>query len=496
MRPLAASLLLALGLLRCVTPAVAQPRRSPPVAPRCEVPDEETEARLRRDVAWLSDDAREGREPGTAGSDATLRYLTAELVRLGLRPGGTDGFLQPFEVDYGHATDPSAAVVFTRDNTDRALAPSTDFAVVGGPFTAEGAATGPLFFAGHALVTPHGAWNDFRVGPSVRGGILVALSGAPHTTDPARAAILQREHVVGSLAGKARAAQQRGAVALIIIELSDGAVGPRYTPAPEHGIPVVHITRAQGRWLLGRDPVAMDAESGVTALAGTTARVTAATRPRRVRTANVIALAGGTDPAATERDGLLLLGAHQDHIGHGARTSRMPGSTDVHNGADDNASGTAAVLELARRVAHRRARHTVAFAWFGAEELGLLGSQHLAAHPTPALTQLAAMWNFDMVGRLRGCRLYLDRTGASRRFARTLSQANAPWGLDARPWDPRQGSWGASDHMSFTPQGVPTLFFFTGLHGEYHGPLDDAPTLNYRGEAAGAGGGAGASAGR
>lgn len=480
-------LALSLGVAHCATPANAQPRgrentRQNAMAHNgCEVPDVVTEGRLRQDVTWLADDAREGREPGTAGGEATLRFLTAELTRLGIQPGGTEGFLQRFEAGYGHETDPAAVVTFTRGRETHALRAGRDFAVVGGPYTGLGEAVGRVFFAGHALVTREGRWDDFRSGPSVRGGVVVALSGAPRAVDRARAERLQRANVVGSIAGKARAARENGAVALVVIETGPGAVGERYSPAPEGGIPVVMVTQEVGRWILGRDPGVMGEESGVTVVGETTVRVVAATRARSVRTANVIATVVGSDPAVNT--GVLLLGAHQDHIGHGARTSRWPGSTEVHNGADDNASGTAAVLELARRVRTRPLRHSVTFVWFGAEELGLVGSQYLAAHPTGAVVNTRAMWNFDMVGRLRGCRLYLERDRASGRFEQTLAGVNARWGFDARPWNPRQGSWGASDHMSFAAMGVPTIFFFTGLHGEYHGPRDDSPTLNYRGEA-------------
>ncbi|MEZ4393871.1 MAG: M20/M25/M40 family metallo-hydrolase [Polyangiales bacterium] len=200
---------------------------------------------------------------------------------------------------------------------------------------------------------------------------------------------------------------------------------------------------------------------------------------RAVRTANVLARVRGASP-----DGLaVLVGAHLDHVGRGARGSRS-GSHDIHNGADDNASGAAVVLELARRLSARPAARDVVLAWFGAEESGLHGSTHLATHPVEATRSLAAMVNFDMVGRLRDCRVVVEGWESAPGMPQALRRANAPFGFDLRPWDRRLGSWGSSDHMSFASRGTPYVFFFTGLHGEYHTERDDPETLNLPGAAA------------
>lgn len=280
-------------------------------APRCAaVGDAETVARLARDVRYLADDAREGREAGSAGFDDAASYIVAQLALPGVEAAGAQGFLQPFE---------------------------------------------------------------FALPPSRRGA-------------------------------------------------SDG---------------------------------------------------------RAVRTANVLARVRGESP-----DGLaVLVGAHLDHVGRGARGSRS-GSRDIHNGADDNASGAAAVLELARRLSARPAARDVVLAWFGAEESGLRGSTHLATHPVEATRALAAMVNFDMVGRLRDCRVVVEGWESARAMPDALRRANAPFGFDVRPWDPRLGSWGSSDHHSFASRGTPYLFFFTGLHAEYHTERDDLETLNLAGTAA------------
>ncbi len=205
--------------------------------------------------------------------------------------------------------------------------------------------------------------------------------------------------------------------------------------------------------------------------------------PGALRTSNVLARIPGTAPDAATRP-VFVLGAHRDHIGHGGPSSRAPGSTEIHNGADDNASGVAALLELARQLRARPVERTVVLVWFGAEELGLLGSRFLVEHPLPATQQVGAMMNMDMVGRLNGCRLFVEGSGLGPAVQRAVHTANDSFHLDARPWESWRGSWGASDHMNFSRVRVPTLFFFTGLHPDYHAPSDDPPTLDYPGLAA------------
>lgn len=124
------------------------------------------------------------------------------------------------------------------------------------------------------------------------------------------------------------------------------------------------------------------------------------------------------------------------------------------------------------------------FAWSGAEELGLLGSRWLVRHRPPRVTVPVAMVNLDMVGRLRGCRLYVESRGSARSLPALVDAANAGFGFDARPWERTRGHWGLSDPMSFTAARVPAVSLFTGLHDDYHRPSDDPPTLNHRGLAA------------
>jgi len=477
----------ALALAALTLAAAAGAQHAPPPA-RCERAPADRVERLRADVAWLADDARAGREPGTEGGRAAEAWLVERFTQLGAVPAGTDGYRQPFRVEYGVEETARAQVLLRARGETRALALGRDFRVAHVPReSGNGRAVGPLVYVGHALVSREANWNDFARGASLRGRIAVALAGPPRPTDPRLVAALQRARVVGSLHGKVRAARQAGAVGLIEVALDDDGLAGGYVAPPSQGIPVVRVSRAQGAWLLGRDVAAMVPETAPatsTRVAAATARVVAATQPRQVAAGNVLGLVRGTDPTA---GGVLLVGAHQDHVGYGGGSSLAPGVHAIHNGADDNASGTAVVLELARSVARAPLRRTVVFTLFAAEELGLVGSRWMVAHRPPALGDITAVMNLDMVGRLRGCRLFVEARETARALPGAVEEANAGFGFDARPWEPTRGAWGASDHQSFIDARVPAVFLFTGLHEEYHRPADDPPTLNHRGLGAVAG---------
>lgn len=189
---------------------------------------------------------------------------------------------------------------------------------------------------------------------------------------------------------------------------------------------------------------------------------------------NVLALAPGSDPARAGR--AVIVGAHYDHVGRIATLALDPERPGIRPGADDNASGTAAMLELARRLALRPAPHPVLFIAFDAEELGLIGSEHFIDHPALPLDSVVAMLNLDMVGRLRGDRLLVRGTASDDRWKGVLERANAS-GLKLQ----LRAAGGNSDHMPFLRAGVPALHFFTGLHPDYHTRGDIVEGLNVPG---------------
>ncbi|HEY7194789.1 MAG TPA: M20/M25/M40 family metallo-hydrolase [Gemmatimonadales bacterium] len=195
-------------------------------------------------------------------------------------------------------------------------------------------------------------------------------------------------------------------------------------------------------------------------------------------TRNVVAIIPGASHAL--RGEVVVIGAHYDHLGAGGFGALDPDSTGrVHNGADDNASGTAALLEIGRILAHRKPARTVVLVAFSGEELGTLGSSYFVSHATPQpIDSLYAMLNLDMVGRLRNGRLLALGAATAREFPALLDSLNTPPRFDLRA---SGDGWGPSDHAVFFATHHPVLHFFTDLHEDYHRSTDDWQKLNVRG---------------
>ncbi|MBW3551915.1 MAG: M28 family peptidase [Gemmatimonadetes bacterium] len=189
---------------------------------------------------------------------------------------------------------------------------------------------------------------------------------------------------------------------------------------------------------------------------------------------NVAARVEGRDPAL--RRHVVVVGAHYDHIGRLSQYSRDPATPGLRPGADDNASGTAALLELARRVAARPAPMTVLFVAFDAEELGLFGSRHFLSDPPVPAERMAAMLNFDMVGRMRTGRLTVRNVGSATWWRDAVERANT----DSLRIDLQRGG-GSSDHVSFREARIPAIHFYTGTHADYHRRSDREEHINYLG---------------
>lgn len=199
-------------------------------------------------------------------------------------------------------------------------------------------------------------------------------------------------------------------------------------------------------------------------------------------TQNVVGLLRGTDPVL--RDQYIVIGAHYDHLGRSSESSLDPGAADaIRNGADDNASGTATVMELARLLSANPPRRSVIFVAFSGEELGLLGSQWFVEHlPVPS-TSIVAMLNFDMVGRLRDDKLIVYGTATATELPELLQTANTAAGDSRLKVTGIGDGFGPSDHSSFYAKDIPVLHFFTDLHDDYHRATDDSDKLNAGGTA-------------
>jgi hypothetical protein len=192
---------------------------------------------------------------------------------------------------------------------------------------------------------------------------------------------------------------------------------------------------------------------------------------------NVVGLLPGSNPSLREQ--VIVVGAHYDHLGEGPFGALDPDSTGKpHNGADDNASGVAAIINLAHQLSQNPPARTLVFVAFSGEELGLLGSAYYVRSPTVPLARTMAMINFDMVGRLRNNRLIIYGTETATQFTSLLDSLNAGFGFDLKM---RGDGYGPSDQSSFYAVQKPVLHFFTDLHEDYHRTTDDWQKINVAG---------------
>jgi hypothetical protein len=437
------------------------------------------EQRLRRDVARLAQDEWEGRRAGEPGARLAAAWLAEEFQGIGLEPmlpGASHrqrfSFISGAELGPGNRLSVGG----------RAYAASRDFRPLA--FSAAGSYTGGVVFAGYGIHAPARGRDDYA-GIDVRGRAVLALRYAP-----AWGGLESPWQAEASLRRKAERARERGAAALLIVTgprtrgVGDVLI-PFQTDAAlgDVGIPVASLRRRVAEDLLYGTGLDLGEAQKLAdrGLPGARRRLAVPLElatdlvPTRSSTSNVLGRLPGRVPET------LVIGAHYDHLGRGGSGALDPSAAgEVHHGADDNASGTAALLELARSLAGRgaRLRRSVVFAAFGAEELGLLGSVHFVERPPLPLSQVVGLLNLDMIGRLEPRGLFVQGTDTSPAWPELLEAANREPELRLRLLG---GGTGPSDHASFFHMGVPVLFFFTGIHSDYHRPSDTAERIDATG---------------
>jgi len=414
-------------------------------------------------VSALTAPEMEGRAAGTAGNDRAARYIADRLAAAGLTPAGDGGSLFQSFVVAGGARVGSASALERLGSTPRALEVGRDWTPHGGSLAAE--VSGEIVFVGYGVAAADRGWDDYA-GVAVRDKIALALDGAPGPLGDLRPSRLD----------KLIAARRHGARALLIVGDALPSLGAT-TPAVR--LVSGAITRAAADLLLapsGKTTAQLaatlaGARAPVSFATGAHARLRVALEHEDRRTANVIAIMRGTDPARAGE--AVVLGAHYDHLG------RVGGV--VHPGADDNASGTALVLGLARALATAGgAPRTLVFALFSGEEAGLLGSTHYVRHPAVAIDRTVAMLNFDMVGRLRDRQLNVSGVESGTGLRAVVTEAAVTDRLELALHDT---PFAPSDQTPFYEAGAPVLFFTTGGHDDYHTPRDTADRINAAGMA-------------
>jgi len=446
-----------------------------------------TTSNPRDTLPFLASDALAGRAPGTPGIERAGDFLATEFARIGLqRLPGTDGYFQPFPMALSTSLAPGTGLSIN----DKPLQLSTDFSPLS--LTGEGPFSGHVVFAGYSIVNPK---FDEYAGIDAGGKVVLAMRQEPvDQNKKSRFAAPNQNWSDGAFfSAKAKAAAAHGAVALLLVSPpssgGDDQVLPFFGDTAGSGakIPVIQISRRVADLLLemggAPDLKSLQAEIDSTLsprsvelkdveVAGDVAvkRSTASVR-------NVLAYLPG---AGEHADEFVVVGAHYDHLGTGQLGHMLGPVGSIYHGADDNASGTAAVLELAERMkAAGPLPRSVLFALFTGEEEGLIGSDYFIKHPPVPLDKIVAMINLDMVGRMKNDTVLMGGWGTAPIWESMMKQAAADVGVKTQSFE--KGGLGPSDHMSFALKKIPVLFLFTGLHKDYHRPTDTADKINYAG---------------
>jgi aminopeptidase YwaD len=435
------------------------------------------------DIKALASPDMEGRGAGTKGLIRAEHLIENRYRELHIEPAGVKGYAQPFSVVTGaRLKSDNRCAAQTADKQELKI--EQDF--VPFSFSASGQVAAPVVFAGYGATADEFHYDDYA-GLDVNDKIVVVLR-----YEPSGFAVKTGNHGLtqhSQLVTKAINARNHGAQALVVIngKLGDGEEDllTRFgsVSGPENvGVVMVQVKNAAAdTWFQAAGKTLKDVQE----------QINSSTKPASFDFPDTLHLSLNIDVETTratvdnvlawlpgQTDEYVIIGAHYDHLGRGNFDSLAPSQIgQIHPGADDNASGTAGVLELARLLAPRRGKlkRSILFMDFAGEELGLLGSAEWVKEPTRPLAKAVAMINMDMIGRIKDDKVYIGGVGTGSTFKAVLDQAQkeAPFKIEYSA-----GGYSSSDHTSFVTKKIPVLFFFSGLHSDYHKPSDTWDKIN------------------
>jgi Zn-dependent M28 family amino/carboxypeptidase len=505
---------------------------------RVDAPRAET---LRTHVTYLASDKLEGRRTGTTGAEMAAQYIAREFARYGLRrsvgidrPGmsileadSPKRYMQEFPYVAGVELGAGNSMLFTPSAASLDLRLKEDWLPLGFSTNAK-VASAPVMFVGYGITAQDLKYDDYA-GLDVANRIVMAFAETPDADNPhgefARYADVR---------WKAIAARDHGAKALVVIAREENFADDKFSrlsydnSGGEAGLPVVAISRQVAARILGINSSKALADlqevvrknslekRGTTpvgehlvnvnlkfeSLKNSALSISTDITRRETPSANVIGILEGSDTKL--KNEAIVIGAHYDHLGRGGEGSLAPREGEIHHGADDNASGVAGLLELARLFSseRERPRRTFVFIAFSGEEEGLLGSNFYVNHAVVPLAQTVAMINMDMIGRMREGKLNIGGVGTAAQWKGLIKDAQVSISTNqtitmesgrstvngnftAQPFalTLNEDGYGPSDHSSFYSKQVPVLFFWTGTHEDYHKPSDTADKINYADEA-------------
>jgi len=447
--------------------------------------DEITVKELESHLEYLASDDLKGRYPGTEGGLSAAQYINDQFREAGLTPLGEKGF-QHFEV--------TTSVSLGEDNylSINGVQAEVEEQYMPFSYSKSDKIDARVVFAGYGFEIDSDTlkWNDYQ-DVDVTGKWVILLRGDPEP-DNTQSNFLAHS----GDRDKVLAARDKGAAGVLFVsgpnwDAKDQLVSLYYDRSGSNaGIVVLNIKREMADLVLQRSgktikqlekllntekaPISFELDTEVSA--------NAQINYDRVKTQNVVGLIEGSDPEL--KNEYIVIGAHYDHLGMGGwgSNSRDPDTIAVHNGADDNASGVAGVIEIAERLAANQKdlkRSIIAIA-FGAEEMGLLGSKYFIDNPLVDKDKIVAMANFDMIGRLNEAHVIMvGGSGTSVESEEIIKAAGADFELELR-LSPE--GYGPSDHAPFYASNIPVFFINTGVHEDYHTPIDDIEFINFEGQ--------------
>jgi hypothetical protein len=417
--------------------------------------DKQAVERIKKDVYVLADDAMQGREAGTPSELQAALYISTRFMQNKLKPMGSQNYFKPFE--FRAETKAGENNVLTLNT--KTLKLNSDFYPLS--YSSSDEVKGRLIKAGFGIIAPELNYDDYKnIQEQVKGNIAVIEISSPDGIHPHSKYIAYHD-----LGKRIETAKKMGAIAVIFINSDKKTDDPEEklsNKITSYDIPVIFAKGMAYKIIMDAAEVQASIKTEII-------------REERVGW-NVI---GFLDNKAKNT---IVIGAHYDHIGWGEENSAYKGEKAIHNGADDNASGVAVMIEIANRLRkNKKAKNNnYLFIAFSGEEKGLYGSSSFVKDPSIDLNSVNYMINLDMVGRLNPTEklLYINAVGTSPLWKDMLN--NVQTSIKIKTSDP---GIGPSDHTSFYLQNIPVLHFFTGLHSDYHKPSDDADKLNYEGAA-------------
>lgn len=399
-------------------------------------------------IQFLSSDSLEGRLTGTKGEKIALQYLVDQFSTIGLAPRGSDGYLQPFEFTFRREVKAAALSIDGKPYSFYPLSESGNASI-----------QGDIYFAGFGIKAPSLKHNDYEAVAAREGKIFLIDLSSPDGVHPHSKYI---EH--SDIKTKITTAMEEGAAGILFFNNDPNLEDPPSALLPKGWIADIPVGFIEVDDLSGKE------------LMGLFCQLTINIEKDKRTGHNVL---GYIDNGAATT---VVIGAHYDHLGYGDVGSLYAGTTkEIHNGADDNASGTAMVIELAEKLISISLRgNNYLFIAFSGEELGLYGSGFFVDNATLDMNSINYMINMDMVGRLNedDQNLSVNGVGTSPVWLSVLSQSYDSTEISVVT---TESGVGPSDHTPFYLQDIPVLHFFTGLHDDYHMPGDDEEKINYSG---------------